>query len=119
MAVKEFNNLKPTAIHIKMNVTFFKIWRHGFPDFHLRKHLFNLTPSAVANSLTVAFWRNKKQIQISSISLDADYNTTDNLSIIKDTVGFSTIPILVKNYYPSTFETSFKNFLAFICSFVT
>lgn len=91
MAVKEFNNLKPTAIHIKMNLTFFKIWRHGFPDFHLRKHLFNLTPSAVANSLTVAFWRNKKQIQISSISLDTDYNTTDNLSTIKDTVGFSTI----------------------------
>lgn len=33
--VEEFYNMKPTSIHIEMNIPFFKVWCHCFPGFHL------------------------------------------------------------------------------------
>ena len=53
MAIEKLNDMKPTTIHIKVDVPFFKIWRYRLPYNHFRMHFFHFTPCCIANPLAM------------------------------------------------------------------
>ena len=54
--IEELYDMKSTAIHIKMNVSLFKIGSCGFSDPYFWMSFFNFTPRRIADALTMNLW---------------------------------------------------------------
>lgn len=54
--VEELYDMKSTAIHIKMNVSLFKIGRYGFPNAYFWMKFFDFTQRRIADALTMNLW---------------------------------------------------------------
>ena len=54
--IEELYDVKSAAIHIKMNVSLFKIGRHGFPNAYFWMKFFDFTPRCIADALAMNLW---------------------------------------------------------------
>lgn len=59
MTIIELYDMKTTAVHVKVDVSFFKIRSNRLPDSYLRMQPLDLTPGSITNSLAVHLWRYK------------------------------------------------------------
>ena len=88
MTVEKFNDMKPAAVDIKMNIAFFKIRRNGFPYFYFRVQFFDCTPGGIADSFAVHFGRNKQQFEVSQVSIDFNDRAANRPAILHDPISF-------------------------------
>ncbi len=68
MTVKEFHEPKTQAVNVKVDVSFFKIRRYGFPDGNFGMHPFNSLPGCGADAAAVEFRSHKEEIQVTPVS---------------------------------------------------
>ncbi|MNP74815.1 hypothetical protein D3C76_1717540 [compost metagenome] len=63
MFIVELYDLEPALIHIKVDISLFKIRCRGFPEYRIRILCFNSFPSRKTNPVAVMFRRYIEQIQ--------------------------------------------------------
>ena len=97
VAVEEFHNVEPTAVHIEMDVALLKIGCDRLPDAHARVTLFYGTPGAIADTLAVYFGRHEKQHKLTPLTICFDDQTTSLLPTSHNTVSVARADSLV-NY---------------------
>ena len=59
MAVEEFHDVEPAAVHVKMDIPLFEIGRDCFPDLYFRMQALARLPCGIADTLAVDMRRYK------------------------------------------------------------
>ena len=83
-------DLKSAFVHVKMNVTFFKIRRTGLPNLGFGVQRLHRKPSAVTDSFRVLLGRNEQNLKLVVVGLLVDFqnDTTNALAVNNDAIGF-------------------------------
>ena len=84
-------DLKSAFVHVKMNVTFFKIRRTGLPNLGFGVQSLHRKPSAVTDSFRVLLGRNEQNLKLVVVGLLVDFqnDTTNALAVNNDAIGFA------------------------------
>ena len=91
VTIVEFHDMESATIHVEVDVPLLKIWRDGFPDSHLRVHLFDSPPCGVADTLAVNFWRYEQEIKITTFSIHLYDHTADRLAVLDDSICLAAV----------------------------
>lgn len=91
MTIERLNDMKPTTIHIKMDIPFFKIRCYCLPYSHLRMHFFHFTPCCITNPLTINIRKNKQQVKLTTFTICPDNNISDKFFILHNSICLTTV----------------------------
>lgn len=68
-AVEKLNDMEPAAVHVKVDVPFFKIRCDRLPHPHFRMQPLHRAPSRIVDALAVRLGRDEQQVQIAMLSI--------------------------------------------------
>lgn len=91
VTVVKLYNMKATTIDIEMDISCFKIWRYGFPDFNFRMEFLDCAPCCIPDAFAMHFGRYKQQVEISVLSIYLDNYATDRSPFLHDPISHATI----------------------------
>ena len=88
----EFHYVKTAAIHVKMNISLFKIRGNGFPNPCFRIQLFKLFPNKLSYTSSLYPMFNIDKIKMIALSLFINHNdcTADHFTVRNNFVGSRT-----------------------------
>ena len=82
MTVVEFNDVKPAAVYVEMDIALLEIRRNSFPDLYFGVQLLDFTPRGIAYALTVYLRRHKQYFKIAAFAVCRYYNSSDFFSVM-------------------------------------
>jgi len=89
MGIEIFDDRKTAAVDIEMDVSLFEIGSDCLPDLHFRMPFFDFTPGLISDPVAMRMRRDKKKIEISSISFYPDHHSSNDLAVFDDAVSLS------------------------------
>lgn len=83
LGIEEFHYVEAASIHIKMNISLFKIRGNGFPNFCVRVQLFNFFPNSLSHTTTLRSIFYIEEIKMIALCFFVNYNdsSTNHLTI--------------------------------------
>ena len=86
MLVEKFHDVESTTIHIKVNVSFLKIWSDSFPYLDLGIHLLNFAPCGVAYAFAMCIWQNEQNFKFSTFAVYAHNQSANSTAVLHNSI---------------------------------